>query len=147
MILSIALTPVINLFIPIQHLLLPLCWLVVLDIISGIYKARVIQGKPITSRRFFERKAGVLLVWSLGVLTMLFADTFLLEINIKGNWAAKLYCVFYAMYEVISILENLAESGLPGAKGILMLLRGKLPTNLNTALDAEKESKDEDKSE
>lgn len=139
---SLVLSPIIGFIFPVKHLLLPLIWLVVLDIFSGIYKSRIIQKKPITSKRFFERKSKVLLIWAVGLVTMLLADKFLLEINIYGNWASKGYCVFYGIYEVISILENLADSGLPGAKGILHLLRGKLPSNLNEAIDKEQEDED-----
>jgi phage-related holin len=138
---SLILSPMLGFIFPVKHLLMPLFWLVVLDILSGVYKSRIIQKKPLTSKRFFERKSKVLLIWAIGLVTMLLADKFLLEIKIEGSWASKGYCVFYGIYETISILENLADSGLPGAKGILRLLRGKLPDNLNKALE---EQEDED---
>lgn len=131
---SLALTPLLNLVAPVQHLFFPLIWLVVIDIASGIYKSRVTNKQPITSKSFFERKSKVILIWVAGLLTMLLADKFLKEINITGNWGAKIYCVWYALYEVISILENLGDSGLPGAKNILALLRGKLPSNIDKSL-------------
>lgn len=139
---SIILSPLLGFILPVKHLLIPLLWLVMIDILSGIYKSRVIFKQPLTSKRFFERKSKVLLIWSFGLVTMLIADKFLLEINITGNWASKGYCVFYGIYETISILENLAESGLPGAKGILKLLRGKLPNDINEALDEEQNNED-----
>lgn len=132
--LAVMMTPLLNLLAPVQHLFLPLIWLVVLDIISGIYKNRVYKKQPITSKKFFERKSKIVLVWSIGLLTMLLADKFLMEIGIDGHWGAKVYCVWYALYETISILENLGDSGLPGAKAILNLLRGKLPSNIDKSL-------------
>ncbi len=136
-ILSLLATPLINLVAPVQHLFLPLIWLVVIDILSGIYKNRIYKKEPITSKKFFERKSKVVLVWSAGLVTMLLADTFLKEIGIDGHWGAKVYCVWYALYEVISILENIGDSGLPGAKSILKLLRGKLPANIDKSLEKE----------
>jgi len=138
---SIVLTPVIGLLSPVKHLFLPLIFLMVLDVITGIYKNRVIKGQAISSKELFRKKPQQFLLWSAGLLTMLICDIFLKEINITGHWAALLYCVFYGLYEVISILENIAEMGLPGAEGILKLLKGKLPSNVKSALE-ETESDD-----
>lgn len=142
---AVIVTPIINLVAPVQHLFMPLIWLVVIDIISGIYKNRIKKKQPITSKKFFERKSKVVLVWTLGLLTMLLADKFLLEVGIDGHWAAKVYCVWYALYEVISILENLGDSGLPGAKNILKLLRGRLPNNIDTSLNLDVKIEDKNK--
>jgi phage-related holin len=141
---SLLAAPLVNLFAPVQHLFLPLLWLVIIDIVTGIYKNRIHNKQPITSRKFYERKAKVVILWLIGLITFLLADKFLLELNIEGHWGAKVFCIWYALYETISIMENLGECGLKGAKQILSLLRGKLPSNIDKTLEDAKGENDED---
>ena len=128
--LTLVIGPVIALLEPIQHLIQPLLILAVIDVITGVIKSRLFLNEPISSKKFFDRKPLLILLWTLGLITMLHCDVFLSEIGINGHWAAKLYCVFYGLYEVISILENLAIMGLPGSKQIIKILKGRLPEHL-----------------
>ena len=73
---------------------------------------------------------------------MLICDIFLKEINIDGNWGAKAYCVFYGLYEVLSILENLAELELPGARAIKNILTKKIPKDIQEEIKEDKNEQD-----
>lgn len=136
--LSIIVTPIYNFYAPISMFFYPLLVASCLDIFTGILKNRVYKKQPLSSKEFIKRKPMVILLWAIGLTAMLLSDKFLSEIGITGHWGAKLYCVFYGIYEIISILENISEMGLPGANGILKILKGKLPNNINEALESDK---------
>jgi phage-related holin len=140
--LSIFLAPLISLYSPVQHLITSLILLSVLDVLTGIYKNRIIHKRSITSRDFFKRKPVLILLWSIGLTAMLLNDKMLIDLGISGNWGAKAYCVFYGLYETLSILENLGECGVKGMNGIIKLLKGRIPSEYSIAID---EVKNEDK--
>lgn len=135
---SLIITPILSFLAPIGAFFYPLIFIAALDVITGIIKNRVYHNKPFSSFELIKRKPLIFLLFSIGILTMLTADIFLKEIGITGNWAIKTYCVFYGLYEVISILENISEMGLPGSQGILKLLKGRIPNEINQALESDK---------
>ncbi len=121
----------INFYQPVLDLLFWLGISVVVDILTGIIKNR----KDFSSWSLIKRKPMVLFLWGLGLTSFLLCDKFLAELNITGNWAAKAYCIFYGLYETVSITENLAGCGLKGPAIILKMVKGKLPDEYVQAIE------------
>lgn len=132
--LSLILTPIIAFYQPIESLLSPILWLVLIDIISGIYVAKIIEKKDLTSREFF-RKLPQLAMFLLAISASLHADPFFVQFGIESFQSSKLVISFYGLYELFSILENLGKSGLPVAKQLANLLKSKLPEDAKQAME------------
>src|SRR5574343_561271 len=64
---------------PVSHLFVHLFILAVLDIASGMYASIVIEKQKLSSRRFWFRKAGVFVLFMLGLTTVLTLNIFLKE--------------------------------------------------------------------
>lgn len=125
-------------FEPIEVLLLSILWLVVIDIITGIYVARFIQKEAITSRGFFKKLPQVT-KFLVAVIAALHADPFFVQFGLPSYQAAKLVISFYGLYELFSIMENLGKSGLPIAKQFTAILTAKLPEEIKNNLPEIKE--------
>lgn len=129
MILSLVITPLLLFFAPVATLIVPLLWLVVFDIVSGMYVAKVIEKKDLTSRGFLK-KLGPITFFFIALAASLHAGVFFVEFGIDKSQPAKWVAAFYGIYELFSILENLGKCGLPVAKQIANFLKQKLPTNI-----------------
>lgn len=126
LILSTLMTSLVMFFSPVTPLLVPALWLILLDILTGIYVARIVLKQPLTSRAFF-RKLPQFLMFLVALAASLHADPFLTQFGLEQYQTAKLVISFYGLYELFSILENLGKSGLPVAKQLATMLQAKLP--------------------
>jgi toxin secretion/phage lysis holin len=128
------LASIMSFYSPVHYLMIPVLWLVVIDIITGIYLAKFIKKEDITSRGLF-RKVPQLFMFFLAMTASMHADPFLKEFGLETLQGAKFVISFYGLYELFSILENLGQSGLPVAKQISNILKAKLPQDLTQRLD------------
>jgi len=132
-ILSLLIAPLLAFFQPVTFLILPILWLVVIDILTGMYATRIIEKKPLTSRGFL-RKLPQLVMFLIAIAASIHADPFFNEFGIEKFQSAKLVISFYGLYELFSILENLGRSGLPVAKQLARILQAKLPDDVKQEL-------------
>lgn len=132
--LSVVIAPIISFFAPASVLILPILWLVLFDILTGIYRVRIIEKKPLTSRGFLK-KFPQLIMLLVSIAASIHADPFFVQFGIESFQASKLVVSFYGMYELFSILENLGKSGLPIAKQVARLLQAKLPDAIKDELN------------
>jgi phage-related holin len=135
-IISLIFAPLITFFAPVSAVVVPLLWLVVLDVTTGIYASRVIEKNPITSRGFFRKFPQVLMLF-IAIAGAIHADPFFVQVGIEPFQSAKLVTSFYGLYELFSILENLGRSGLPVAKQFANLLQAKLPEEMKKNIEAQ----------
>lgn len=131
--LSLIVTPLLAFYEPVSSLILPVLWLVIMDILTGMYATRIVERKPLTSRGFL-RKLPQLVMFLVAIAASLHADPFFNELGIEKFQSAKLVISFYGLYELFSILENLGRSGLPVAKQFAAILQAKLPDNVKQEL-------------
>lgn len=131
-------TTILAFFEPIEVLLHSILWLVLIDIITGIYVARVINKEALTSRGFFKKLPQVA-KFLVAVVAALHADPFFVQFGLPGFQAAKLVISFYGIYELFSIMENLGKAGLPVAKQFTAILTAKLPEEIKKNLPEIKE--------
>lgn len=90
---------------------------IAIDFITGIAKGYIIDGKPDSSqlRSGMFKKAGILLVVTLGYgLSVLFSDS--------NHVIAHGVLCYYIYMELISILENLTQLGVPLPKVLKKVL-------------------------
>lgn len=108
---------------------------IAIDFITGIAKGYIIDGKPDSSqlRSGMFKKAGILLVVTLGYgLSVLFSD-------VNCVVAHGILC-YYIYMELISILENLTQLGVPLPKVLKKVLgENKIDTINKTNEDDKKE--------
>ena len=121
-------------FEPVSMLLLPILYLVIIDILTAMYVIRFYDKQPLTSRGFFKKLPQVLL-FLVAVIAALHADPFFVTFGIAQFSAAKWVISFYGLYELFSILENLGRMGLPIAKPIAEFLSAKLPSQIKKEQD------------
>lgn len=119
---------------PVHSFIMPVLWLVGFDIITGVYVARFIDNKDLTSRALF-RKLPQLLMFLVAMTAAMHADPFFVQFGLEQHQSAKFVISFYGLYELFSILENLGKSGLPVAKQIASMLKSKLPEEVNKGLE------------
>lgn len=131
-------TPILAFFEPVSTLLVPVLWLVVIDILTALYLARIIQKQPLTSRGFFKKLPQVA-KFLVAVVAALHANPFFVAFGLPDFQAVKLVISFYGLYELFSILENLGKSGLPVAKQLSDILAAKLPDDVKKHLSEDKE--------
>ena len=130
LIISLLITPILLFFAPVSTFIAPLLWLVLFDIISGMYVAKRIEKKDLTSRGFLQKLVPITLFF-IALASALHAGIFFKEFGIDKDQPAKWVCSFYAIYELFSILENLGKCGLPVAKQIADFLKTKVPEQLS----------------
>lgn len=108
---------------------------IVIDFITGITKGYKLEGKPSSTklRNGGFKKAGIVLVVVLGYgLSILFTD--------KNYIIANTIQCYYIYMELISILENLTELGVPLPKVLKKVLgENKIDTINKTNEDDKKE--------
>lgn len=131
--LSSLVAPLLAFYEPVSTLILPILWLVVFDIVTGMYATRVIEKNPLTSRGFLKKLPQIVMFF-VAISASLHADPFFNEIGIEQFQSAKLVISFYGLYELFSILENLGRAGLPIAKQISRILQAKLPEEVKQEL-------------
>lgn len=124
--LMVVLTPLFAFFEPVSLLIIPILWLVLIDIITGMYLVRVVKKEPLTSRGFFKKLPQVVM-FLIAVVASLHANPFFVQFGLPEHQAVKMVVSFYGLYELFSILENLGNSGMPVAKQLTKLLSAKLP--------------------
>lgn len=124
--LLMVLTPILAFFEPVALLIVPILWLVLIDIITGMYLVRIVKKEPLTSRGFFKKLPQVVM-FLLSVIASLHANPFFMQFGLPEHQAVKMVVSFYGLYELFSILENLGNSGMPVAKQLTKLLSAKLP--------------------
>ena len=127
--LTLVIAPVLLLFVPVNYLIQPLLWLVLIDILTGMYVAKKVDKKDLTSRGLLQKLLPITLFF-VALAAALLSGVFFVEFGIDKVQPAKWVCAFYAIYELFSILENLGKSGLPVAKQIADFLKTKLPTEI-----------------
>ena len=132
-VLSSFLTPLLAFYEPISTLILPILWLVLFDIITGMYLARVVERRPLTSRAFF-RKLPQVVMFLIAISAALHTEPFFVQLGIEKFQSSKWVVCFYGFYELFSILDNLGKSGLPVAKQISRILASKLPDTIREEL-------------
>lgn len=131
--LSALISPMLAFYEPVSALIVPILWLVLIDIVTGMYATRISERKPLTSRGFL-RKLPQLIMFLIAISASLHADPFFNEVGIEKYQAVKLVISFYGFYELFSILENLGRSGLPVAKQFSRILQAKLPEEIKEEL-------------
>lgn len=131
--LAAIISPLLAFFEPVSFLIIPILWLVLLDIITGMYATRVVELKPLTSRGFFK-KLPQLILFFIAIAASLHADPFFTTFGLAPHQSAKLVISFYGLYELFSILENLGRAGLPVAKQFSRILQAKLPDEVKAEL-------------
>lgn len=125
---------IISFLAPVNLLLMPILWLVIIDILTAMYYVRILQKQPLTSRGFFK-KLPQLSLFFIAVVAALHADPFFVTLGVPVHQAAKLVISFYGLYELFSILENLGKMGLPIAKQLMNILSAKLPDEVKKELE------------
>lgn len=125
---------------PISHLFLPLIALGLLDVITGIMASKK-EKIPFKSGRLWIRKALITLIFLMGLTAVLLVELFLKEFGESlSGWAAKSWMLFYASYELVSILENLHRIySLPFIAAFLNLFKSKLPEEIKAEMAKRKE--------
>lgn len=131
--LSMLLSPLIAFYGPVHALLIPILWLVIMDMVTGMYATRIVEKKPLTSRGFLQKLPQVLM-FLVAIAAAIHADPFFNQFGIEKFQSAKLVISFYGLYELFSILENLGRSGLPVAKQFAHILQAKLPEEIKQEL-------------
>lgn len=121
-------------FAPVSYLIVPILWLIVIDILTALYYVRIVQKSPLTSRGFFK-KLPQFSMFLVAVVAALHANPFFVAVGLPEYQAVKLVISFYGLYELFSILENLGKMGLPIAKQLLRILSAKLPDELKNELN------------
>ncbi len=139
--LSAAVAPLASFFAPTSLLILPILWLVLFDILTGMYRVRCVEKLPLTSRGFLK-KLPQLIMFFVAIAASIHADPFFIEFGIPSFQASKLVVSFYGIYELFSILENLGKSGMPIAKQISNILQAKLPVSIKDELNKKEKSDD-----
>jgi phage-related holin len=134
LIISGLLMPLAAFYAPVQGLLMPILWLVLIDILTGIYAVRIVERKPLTSRGFLKKLPQVAM-FLIAIAASLHADPFFVTFGIEAYQSGKLVMSFYGLYELFSILENLGRSGLPVAKQFSRILQAKLPDEVKEELN------------
>lgn len=117
-----------------------------LDIVTGIWASHR-EGKKITSEFFWRSKASVVVLFLIGVICMLIIDRMLKDIHQSAPaFALTTWMIFYAIYECISVLENIIRIGLlPGIKGFKTLFEKKITESVQEVAQAVADEKKEDK--
>ena len=138
---TLLISPIIAFYSPVGYLLQPLLWLVIIDILTGVYCAKFVRNEDINSRGFLSKLVPVCL-FLIALTAALHCDIFFVEFGLPQHQAPKLILAFYGVYELISILENLGDSGLPVAKQISSLLKKKLPQEVQDELNKEEKKDD-----
>lgn len=133
--LSSLVAPLLAFFEPVTALIAPILWLVLIDILTGMYATRIVEKKPLTSRGFLKKLPQIVMFF-VAISASLHADPFFNEIGIEKFQSAKLVISFYGLYELFSILENLGRSGLPVAKQFARILQAKLPEEMKQELES-----------
>jgi phage-related holin len=128
-VLAVIFSAIISFYAPVQSLLLPILWLVIIDIVTGVYCARIVEKKPLNSRGLFK-KLPQITMFLVAITAALHANPFFVTFGLPEYQAVKLVFAFYGLYELFSILENLGKSGLPVAKQIINILTAKLPDDV-----------------
>lgn len=136
LLISVIVSPLLMYFEPYSALVKAIGILVVFDIATGVMAARK-EGKDITSRSFFKKIPAVAL-FLIALAGAKEASPALLEFGIEAHQAGKLFCALYALYELLSLLENCGKLGMPIASQITKLLKAKLPTDVKDIVDADK---------
>lgn len=134
LLLSSIIAPLLAFFQPVNMLMAPILWLVVIDILTGMYATRVVEKKPLTSRGFLK-KLPQILMFLIAIAASIHADPFFMAFGIAQFQSAKLVISFYGLYETFSILENLGRCGLPVATQFARILQAKLPDEVKKELD------------
>lgn len=129
-VLLIILTPLLAFFEPVNGLIIPILWLVLLDILTAMYLVRIVKKEALTSRGFFKKMPQIAM-FLVAVSASLHANPFFTQFGLPEYQAAKLVFSFYGLYELFSILENLGGAGLPIAKQISDMLKSKLPDEIS----------------
>lgn len=132
-VLLIVLTPLLAFFEPVNSLIMPILWLVILDILTAMYLVRIVKKESLTSRGFFKKMPQIAM-FLVAVSASLHANPFFTQFGLPEHQAAKLVFGFYGLYELFSILENLGGAGLPIAKQISNMLKSKLPDEISKNL-------------
>lgn len=129
-VLLIVLTPLLAFFEPVNGLIIPILWLVLLDILTAMYLVRIVKKEALTSRGFFKKMPQIAM-FLVAVSASLHSNPFFTQFGLPEHQAAKLVFSFYGLYELFSILENLGGAGLPIAKQISDMLKSKLPDEIS----------------
>lgn len=99
-----------------QHIIVVMILLMALDILSGIVKA--FKQKKINSeigiRGITQKAASIILLLALHIVTFVIPG---------GPPLAVSYGIAYSLFELVSIVENVAETGAPMPPYILGLLK------------------------
>lgn len=113
------------------------------DIITGVWASHK-EGKKISSEFFWRRKAAVVVLFLMGVISMLIIDRMLKDLHESAPaFALTSWLGFYAIYEVISVLENMTRIGyLRGIKAFMNFFKKKIGEDIKEAVE---EAKKEDK--
>lgn len=135
---SLVIAPFVSFYSPVMMLLVPILWLVLIDIVTGMYATRVVAKQPLTSRGFLK-KFPQIIMFLIAIAASLHADPFFTEFGIEKYQSAKWVVSFYGLYELFSILENLGKSGLPVAKQFANILQAKLPEEIKKELPKDPE--------
>ena len=134
MILSGLIASLTSFYLPVHAFIMPVLWLVVIDVLTGAYVARFIEHKPLTSRGLFQ-KFPQLVTFLIAMTAAIHADPFFMQFGFSELQSAKFVISFYGLYELFSILENLGKSGLPVAKQLTNILKAKLPEEVKVELE------------
>lgn len=121
--------PLVAFYSPVAENFNKVLWLVLIDILTGMYASRVVEKKAINSRSFF-RKLPQFLLFIVALTATIHADPFFVTFGIPANQCVSIVLAAYSIYELLSILENCGRCGLPVAKQLHKLLKGKLPDEL-----------------
>lgn len=133
LIISSIIAPLVAFYAPVSDLIVPILWLVLFDIVTGIYAVRIVEKKPLTSRGFFKKLPQVVM-FLIAISASIHADPFFNTLGIEQFQSAKLVISFYGLYELFSILENLGRSGMPVARQLVRILQAKLPEEVKQEL-------------
>lgn len=133
LLLSALFASIVSFFDPVMHLLVPMLYLILFDVVTGMYVAKFVDRIPLTSRRFL-RKLPQLVLLTVAISAALNADPFFVNFGLSQNQGASFVISFYGVYEVFSIFENLGKSGLPVAKQLTKILQAKLPQEIQDEL-------------
>lgn len=125
---GLIIAPIIAFFAPVSSLLMSILWLVIFDIMTGMYVVRITEKRDLTSRGFLK-KLPQILMFLVALAAAIHAGPFFNTFGLEKLQAAHLVISFYGLYELFSILENLGKMGLPVAKQLAELLKAKLPEN------------------
>ena len=133
-------TEIMGFYAPVSDMLWLLVLLAATDIVTGVITNVIILKEKFSSKRFWQRKAVVTVLFFLGLTGVLAVDLMLKSIAEPLNsWISKSWILFYGVYELISILENLAKTKkLPLVSRIINVIYGKLPQDVVDVVREEK---------